>query len=369
LGAILATAGCGKPLPTMYPSSRYTNGEITTNHAADDAKVPFAVPPVVQARIDRAVNEAYPAPWIWSAEERSKDERRGTLAQGHQLYQRHCVHCHGMSGDGRGPTADSLNPVPRDFRRGIFKWKSTAGKSKPTHDDLVRTLKFGAVGTSMPPFILLPNDELNTLAQYVTYLSQRGEFEWNLLVRYSEELWTEEEILEAVQKKEEDVVAEVVEEVAERIDETWADAADDVVEAEDVDLAEPGSSEFEDSVTRGRELFLGPALGCTKCHGQDGRSVAKLSSADSLDAWGRINPPRDLTLGLYRGGNRPIDLYRRIHEGIAGSSMPSQSSNKNVTKAELWDVVQFLRALPHRPELLAPPLVDAAGRSPAHSVP
>src|SRR5690606_32397769 len=41
------------------------------------------------------------------------------------LYRKHCVHCHGISGDGRGPTALFLNPYPRDYRQGVYKFKST----------------------------------------------------------------------------------------------------------------------------------------------------------------------------------------------------------------------------------------------------
>ena len=41
------------------------------------------------------------------------------------LYREHCVHCHGITGDGMGPTAAFLNPYPRDYRPGKFKFKST----------------------------------------------------------------------------------------------------------------------------------------------------------------------------------------------------------------------------------------------------
>ena len=30
------------------------------------------------------------------------------------LYRQHCAHCHGVSGDGMGPTAEFLKPYPRD---------------------------------------------------------------------------------------------------------------------------------------------------------------------------------------------------------------------------------------------------------------
>jgi mono/diheme cytochrome c family protein len=109
---------------------------------------------------------------------------------------------------------------------------------------------------------------------------------------------------------------------------------------------------FEASVLRGKELYLGTNSGCTKCHGIDGRAQTKLSGADSRDLWGNDNAPRNLTLGLLRGGRRPVDLYRRIHEGIAGSSMPGQASNPKITKKDIWDLVNFVRVLPDRPELL-----------------
>ena len=44
-------------------------------------------------------------------------------AQQRGLYRQHCVHCHGITGDGAGPTAQFLMPYPRDFRTGEFKFK------------------------------------------------------------------------------------------------------------------------------------------------------------------------------------------------------------------------------------------------------
>ncbi len=47
------------------------------------------------------------------------------------LYRKHCLACHGLSGDGAGPNAADLDPYPRDFRNGVFKYASTAGVAKP----------------------------------------------------------------------------------------------------------------------------------------------------------------------------------------------------------------------------------------------
>jgi len=47
------------------------------------------------------------------------------LQLGRQVYEKRCLACHGVSGDGAGPAAEYLTPRPRDYRRGIFKFTST----------------------------------------------------------------------------------------------------------------------------------------------------------------------------------------------------------------------------------------------------
>jgi hypothetical protein len=59
------------------------------------------------------------------------------------LYREHCAHCHGITGDGNGPTASFLNPYPRDYRAGLFKFKSTPSGFRPLHDDLKRIVVEG----------------------------------------------------------------------------------------------------------------------------------------------------------------------------------------------------------------------------------
>lgn len=53
----------------------------------------------------------------------------------HGLYRKHCVSCHALDGSGAGPSSLFQNPYPRDFRHGVFKWKSTERYAKPTRDD------------------------------------------------------------------------------------------------------------------------------------------------------------------------------------------------------------------------------------------
>ena len=74
-----------------------------------------------------------------------------------------------------GPTAAFLNPYPRDYRMGKFKFKVTAEANKPTHYDLQHILINGIPGTSMPSFRLLPDQDREALIEYVKYLAVRGE--------------------------------------------------------------------------------------------------------------------------------------------------------------------------------------------------
>jgi hypothetical protein len=98
------------------------------------------------------------------------------LADGRRLYMTHCSHCHGTAGDGAGPTAEYLNPKPRDYRKGVFKFTRTKAAEKATTADLKRIVKLGIPGTYMPSFMLMDDGEMNTIIEYVRFLSMRGEY-------------------------------------------------------------------------------------------------------------------------------------------------------------------------------------------------
>ena len=109
------------------------------------------------------------------------------LEHGSSLYRLHCLHCHGVTGDGRGPTGRWVNPHPRDYRQGLFKFMSvdqTAGPQQPRRDDLYRVLQQGVEGTAMPSFgVQLPAADLDDLVSYVIHLSMRGKVEFDAILR------------------------------------------------------------------------------------------------------------------------------------------------------------------------------------------
>ena len=112
-------------------------------------------------------------------------DRGAGLSTGRMLYMRHCSHCHGTSGDGNGPTARYMTPKPRDYRNGVFKFKSTNDMSKASRDDLSRIVKYGIPGTYMPSFLLMKDDEHHAIIEYVRFLSMRGEYERKLVAELS----------------------------------------------------------------------------------------------------------------------------------------------------------------------------------------
>src|SRR3954447_13184720 len=63
--------------------------------------------------------------------------------QGHFVYMKNCVFCHGARGDGKGEMGLTVKPLPRDFGLGVFKYRSTPSGSLPTDDDLMRTVRTG----------------------------------------------------------------------------------------------------------------------------------------------------------------------------------------------------------------------------------
>jgi mono/diheme cytochrome c family protein len=297
------------------------------------------------------------------------------------LYREHCAHCHGISGDGVGPTAGFLNPYPRDYRLGKFKFKSTPLGQRPSHADLKKIVLDGIPGTAMPSFKLLLDLEVEALVDYVKYLSIRGEVERRLLIATgdlepnvrlvstvaananAEEKAAQQQQVAAVK----DIVTEIVGK--------WESAAGASVEIP------PRPSMTKDelvaSIKHGRDLFYGSAANCVQCHGDsalgDGRTnefddwvkdlydpLKEGDRSKEFVARGLLPPrpikPRNLRQGVFRGGLRPIDIYWRIRNGIEGTPMPAATMKpegdpnaKGLTATDIWDIVNYVQSLAYEP--------------------
>jgi mono/diheme cytochrome c family protein len=60
---------------------------------------------------------------------------------------------------------------------------------------------------------------------------------------------------------------------------------------------------------------------------------------------------------VYKGGRRPLDIYWRIAKGITGAQMPAHYPT--IDHKQIWDLVNFVLALPYEPELLREPAAEA----------
>ncbi len=294
---------------------------------------------------------------------------------------RHCTRCHGIGGDGAGPSAVFLNPYPRDYRRGIFKFKSTSGLSTPPTDaDLKSTLKKGIPGTAMPSFQLLPDDELESLVHYAKYLSIRGEVERFLIFESVDQLDEYDHLVDmSLRDSDEEELAEqmkYVKSIVADIVQKWIDVPGKI---QDVPV-KPENWDLAVSIQNGRKLFFGEVANCRKCH-EDEDANTERDPADDYDDWtkeifdprnpdagqdyvalGALKPrkirPRNLRRGMYRGGGRPVDLYRRIRDGIAGTPMPAAAvkpegaapDDNRLMPSDIWHLVDYVYYLPTAPE-------------------
>ena len=90
------------------------------------------------------------------------------LAHGKTVYQINCASCHGTAGHGDGPAATALNPKPRNFTEGY--WKYGGGLAR-----VVRTITEGSPGTAMASFSMLPLEDRIAVAHHERSLAPKLE--------------------------------------------------------------------------------------------------------------------------------------------------------------------------------------------------
>ncbi|MCA9131928.1 MAG: cytochrome c [Planctomycetales bacterium] len=301
------------------------------------------------------------------------------------LYRQHCSTCHGVVGNGRGTTAALLEPYPRDYRMGKFKYKSTRRGAKPTREDLAYAIEKGIDGTAMKPIPELSDEDVEALVDYVIYLSWRGEVERSLLMEGGEIDFEDGESLFNPASETFEEQLEFAQDTVLEIADSWLEAPDlvrDVPPPGDIPvpatieelrtaLAADGDTAIKQSVAKGKEVFQSEVAACSKCHGNEGRGDGPQQDYDDwtkewtsrigiepedtdaqvpLVARGALPPrkivPRDFREGLFRGGSEPEHIYRRISLGIDGTPMPAAT----LPPEDIWHLVNFVRSLAEPPK-------------------
>ncbi|MDH4248367.1 MAG: c-type cytochrome [Deltaproteobacteria bacterium] len=222
-------------------------------------------------------------------------EQQQLLELGHQIYEVACMSCHGSNGDGRGPSAKWLNPKPRNFSMGLFKWRSTPYGALPTDEDLERTVRRGVSTTDMPPF-----GEILSLRSRLAVVQYIKTFYFGF--------------------------------------------ADPGMQPKPADiLLIPDKRPFpksEQTVAKGREHFI--AKGCSACHGDQGKGDGPASNG-LMDQWGEPIRPWNFTDGYFKSGFTEQDLFRTITNGLNGTPMIAFGPMTSVE--ERWQLVDYLRSL------------------------
>lgn len=235
------------------------------------------------------------------------------------LFERNCMICHGLRGDGKGEMAATLVPQPRSFREGMFKFRTTPFGSLPTDDDLRHTIKHGLTGTAMGAFSKLGDQDITLLLEYVKTFSRR----WRKAENFAEPM------VQPARPK-------------------WFD----------------DTREITAHAASGKALYQ---LNCMACHGSE--ADGKGPAMDALkDIWGQPAKPSDLRQPHLRCGDRPEDVYRVLATGMNGTPMVSFEA---ILKPEQrWDIIAYLSTLklPDGPTLgNAPPRESTNTKAPPKS--
>jgi mono/diheme cytochrome c family protein len=214
--------------------------------------------------------------------------------EGKYLFERNCIVCHGPRGDGKGEMAPTLQPRPRSFREGMFKFRTTPFGSLPTEDDLRHTIKHGLTGTAMGMFSQLTEEDVTNVIEYVKSFSRR----WRKAENYAEPM-------------------------------TFP--------------AEP--EWFKEAASKATHAATGKALfqtNCLACHGPaaDGHGPAVPALKD---IWEHPARPSDLRQPHLRCGDRPQDIYRVLTTGLNGT--PMVSFDATLTPEQRWDIIAYLFTL------------------------
>ncbi|HBO84431.1 MAG TPA: hypothetical protein DD641_05555, partial [Deltaproteobacteria bacterium] len=216
---------------------------------------------------------------------------QGDKENGKKIYEKRCVWCHSKDGTGNGPAAPFLNPPPRDFTSGMYKFKTTQfDEILPNDENIFRMIADGMPDSSMPGWKdILKEKEMWDLVAFIKTFAG----------------------LEGKPKKQ-------------------------------IDFSKQVKSSKE-SIERGKKLFIDR---CSECHGEEGRGDGGKKLKDDWEArtW-----PRNLSKPWsFRVNNDPKEIFARITAGIAGTQMPSfadPASKKKLSDEERWDVANYAASL------------------------
>jgi cytochrome c oxidase cbb3-type subunit 2 len=201
------------------------------------------------------------------------------IARGKEVYERHCLGCHGVEGDGNGPAATFTHAQrPRNFTYGMYKFRLTDGPL-PSDQDLLRTITRGVRGTAMPAWYELPLEDRLAVMQYVKYELTADRSDPTEPYRYFES----------------------------------------EPPGPPMEIGPPPNPTAE-LLAHGERIWQ--QAKCWECHGQLGKGDGE-KAPGLRDKWGFAIVPANLTRGQFKSGPSVTDVYRTITMGLIGTPMPA----------------------------------------------
>jgi cytochrome c oxidase cbb3-type subunit I/II len=221
------------------------------------------------------------------------------ITYGKEVYQRRCVGCHGVNGDGNGPAATFLyKQRPRSFAAAVFKFRLTK-EPLPTDGDLLRTITRGVRGTAMPAWHELPLIDRLAVIQYIKY-------------------------------------------------ELALDRSDPAKPYAYFKEEPPGPPLYigrppdpsEQMLTHAKDVWRNAK--CWECHGQTGKGDGE-KAPGLKDDLGFPVKPADLTAGQFKSGPTVEDIFRTMTTGLSGTPMPSYRDS--LSEEDRWALSYYVLAL------------------------
>jgi len=222
------------------------------------------------------------------------------IAYGKEVYERRCVGCHGVKGDGNGPAAAFIQrDRPRNFTLGVFKFRLTPSGSLPDDGDLLRTITDGVRGTAMPTWHELPEKDRLAVIQYIKYELAADRSDPSKPYLYFVEEPPKPPIY----------------------------------------IGKPPAPSAE-IVAHGAEVWK--QAKCWECHGQSGKGDGE-KAAGLKDDFGFPIPPANLTTGQFKSGPGVQDIFRTMSTGLSGTPMPSFS--QTLSEEDRWALSYYVLSL------------------------
>ena len=287
----------GKAPVVLTPNKEYQGGQVTI--AAETKDLEGLIAYLQKLGMNRGKWRDLFEPQTLEVMDATMPRSAEWIAHGKEVYERRCLGCHGVKGDGNGPAATFMfNQRPRNFTAAVFKFRLTK-EPEPTDGDLLRTITRGVRGTAMPAWYDLPFNDRLAVIQYLKY---------ELAVERSDPAKP---------------YAYFIQEPP----------------GAPLYIAKPPAP-TQAILSHGKDVW--ETAKCWECHGKGGKGDGE-KAAGLKDDLGFPIVPADLTSGQFKSGPAVEDIFRTMTTGLSGTPMPSYRDA--FPDADRWALSYYVLAL------------------------